>query len=162
MTDNDDQNTTTNAPEDDDWQVACSDEEMYGWNKETRSGQWQPSPSRIAFLYNEVEKNGGSLDLKWQCPGRRPPSSSSPSSNNDKKTSSVAEATKQSISTEFDFDEEFADSPASSTVRSTVPSLASRRKTGQSECRLLFGVTFLSMYLLASERDRMYLDPLFL
>jgi len=131
MTDNDDPNTTTNTPEDDDdWQVACSDEEMYGWHKEVRNRQWQPSPSRIAFLYNELERNGGSLDLKWQCSGRRPPSSSSPS-NNDKKTFSVTEATKQSISTEFDFDEEFADSPASSTVQSTVPSLTSRRKTGQ-------------------------------
>ena len=108
----------------DQWSIDVSDDEKYGTNL-TRQGKvtkWEPSPTRIAFLYQQLEKNG-SLDLKWKCPGRRSPSVHSPAAGNnvlERNKVNVVDANKQSnlLASEFEFDEKFGDFNPTSTVTS--------------------------------------------
>jgi hypothetical protein len=86
------------------------------------------------------------MDLRWQCPGRRSPSVHSVSqAGGDKKSgaggsesaSSSKAAAAAAAVTEFDFDEEFADTSAATAKLTSIPN---RRKTGNqtSELFLLF------------------------
>jgi hypothetical protein len=63
----------------------------------------------MAQLYQQIDRIG-TIDLEWQSPGRRPPSSEEVGQQIDQNVLSTAtDSTKQSTMTEFDFDEEFAD-----------------------------------------------------
>lgn len=100
-----------------DWTVSCSDEESYQPNSSQRevNGKkvWEPSGQQIAFLYRQLEKSG-SIDLKWQCPGRRSPSVHSNSQSNDKKLDTMDNSKLAPEPNEFDFDEDILDQPSMS------------------------------------------------
>lgn len=124
-------------PVEQDWKVSCSDDEGYG-RIDSSNTSWEPPVKQIALLYQQLEKNG-SLDLKWQCPGRRSPSvhSTSGQTVDKSKTSNMTDSSKpNSAVTEFDFDEEFADSnPA--TAKLSAP-----RRKNSSESRNFFVIFF--------------------
>ena len=113
----------------DDWKVECSDEDSYPEVKPSK--EWEPNGQQIAMLYRQLEKIG-SIDLKWQCPGRRSPSVHSSSLGMDKKMTDANEQSKKTIEpNEFDFDDDFMDEPTMNKV--TVPR---RKSTTQSRCFL--------------------------
>ena len=129
-----------------DWTVECSDEETHSknWTQRQVDGKtvWEPPGKQIAFLYQQLEKTG-CMDLRWQCPGRRSPSVHSVSQGaGDKKSASASETgSKVAVVTEFDFDEEFADTNAATAKLTAIPN---RRKTGNqtSELFLFFSSFF--------------------
>lgn len=87
--------------------VDCSDEESYQmdgtFSKVDGKINWTPNPTRIAELYQQIEKNGV-LDLKWTNPGRRSPSDHSSSQNVEGKSDSEEQKPSDGP-TAFDFDE---------------------------------------------------------
>jgi uncharacterized protein with WD repeat len=97
------------------WTVECSDEESYQASSSHRmiNGKkvWEPSGQQIAFLYRQLEKSG-SIDLKWQCPGRRSPSVHSNSQGSDKKLDTGENSKTVDEPNEFDFDEDILDQPS--------------------------------------------------
>lgn len=130
---------STGQEDDSDWTVACSDEETCSktWTVREVAGKrvWEPtSGKQIAFLYQQLEKTG-CMDLRWQCPGRRSPSVHSASQGTgDKKAANASEASsKAPVVTEFDFDEEFADTNAATVKVAAIPN---RRKTGNQTSEL--------------------------
>lgn len=144
------------------WTVECSDEETYnnvGTNRQVeRKTIWEPSGKQIAFLYQQLEKTG-CIDLRWQCPGRRSPSVHSVTQGaGDKKSANANESnSKVSVVTEFDFDEEFADTNAATAKLTAIPN---RRKTGNqtselfrfscsSFCFLIYGTFPLSFFFIS-------------
>ena len=58
----------TKGPVPEDLCIECSDDENYGPEK----GEWEPAPSDIIELYEQLAK-GDALELDWKCPGRRDP-----------------------------------------------------------------------------------------
>ena len=77
-----------------DWFVACSDEEKYT-STSCKKGklQWTPKPEVMIQLFEQIdkgEKEGNcmyltesNLNLDWKCPGRRPPTPSDDSDMDD-------------------------------------------------------------------------------
>ncbi|XP_014255476.1 PAXIP1-associated glutamate-rich protein 1-like [Cimex lectularius] len=58
--------------ENDDWELACSDEEKYEVKLHGR--KWQPPVERIVELFEKLSgSDEGLLPISWTCPGRRPP-----------------------------------------------------------------------------------------
>ncbi|KAK6184547.1 hypothetical protein SNE40_006997 [Patella caerulea] len=57
--------------EDDDWCIDCSDDEKYN-PTQLRKGVWEPKPEDVISLFEKLEKDRF-IELRWQCPGRRPP-----------------------------------------------------------------------------------------
>jgi len=106
-----------------DWKVSCSDDEGYG-GRSDKDGKWEPPIDQVIMFYQRLQENG-SLELKWSCPGRRSPSLESESQlGSERKSSNASTSDTTKASTEFDFDEEFADSVSNPTTKLS----ASRRK----------------------------------
>lgn len=112
--------------EDGEWEVGCSDEESYapaGVDKPDLRN-WEPTGVQIALLYKQLEKIG-SIDLKWQCPGRRSPSVHSNTTGAEKKSQELSDQAKKVVEpNEFDFDDDAFDEPVGQTSK-----LAVRRKS---------------------------------
>ena len=77
-----------------DWFVACSDEEKYtSTGCEKGKLEWTPKPEVMIELFETIdkgEKEGNflyltesKLNLDWKCPGRRPPTPSDESDMDD-------------------------------------------------------------------------------
>ena len=61
--------------EDDDWEVACSDEELYYGDdnkKDEKDESWNPSIEKIVMFCKKMV-DGEKLKLEWESPGRRSP-----------------------------------------------------------------------------------------
>lgn len=122
---------------DEDWKVSCSDEEKYLPPRDDhgvgRPSDWEPKPEEIARLYATlVEK--GSLDLEWQCPGRRSPSIHSNESDGADRRAVEENEMKTSEPNEFDFDDEGPDpncSPKITPRRRAAPATSAQKRVAK-------------------------------
>lgn len=122
---------------DENWKVSCSDEEKYLPPRDDhgvgRPSDWEPKPEEIARLYATlVEK--GSLDLEWQCPGRRSPSIHSNESDGADRRAVEENEMKTSEPNEFDFDDEGPDpncSPKITPRRRAAPATSAQKRVAK-------------------------------
>ncbi|XP_046398640.1 PAXIP1-associated glutamate-rich protein 1 [Ischnura elegans] len=101
------ENSETTAEQDssDNWCVECSDDERYE-GKVKGSRGWEPPADDIIRLY-EILDRGGSVELEWQCPGRRAPSPAEADFYPDEEESQESVPEEKS---DFDFAEDFSGS----------------------------------------------------
>ncbi|GIY84175.1 uncharacterized protein CEXT_590311 [Caerostris extrusa] len=108
--------------ESDDWVIDCSDDELSSSVKDNNS--WEPSPDEIASMYETLDIKG-TLELDWQCPGRRSPSTNSMKSDlNEKGPASNDNGKTEVEPNEFDFNDEFSTEQIS-------PKISARKRGGQ-------------------------------
>ncbi|GIY87085.1 uncharacterized protein CDAR_255911 [Caerostris darwini] len=106
----------------DDWVIDCSDDELSSSVKDNNS--WEPSPDEIASMYETLDIKG-TLELDWQCPGRRSPSTNSMKSDlNEKGPASNDNGKTEVEPNEFDFNDEFSTEQIS-------PKISARKRGGQ-------------------------------
>lgn len=97
------------------WCVDGSDDEKYDPSKSGK-GVWEPNAEDILKLFERIEKDKV-LELKWNCPGRKPPPSEADNDGKDaemdekdEETNAEEDEKKVEQPTEFDFDDdEFGD-----------------------------------------------------
>ncbi|XP_071443604.1 PAXIP1-associated glutamate-rich protein 1 [Hetaerina americana] len=97
--------STTDQDSLDNWCVECSDDERYE-GKVKGSRGWEPPAEDIIRLYEMLDR-GKTVELEWQCPGRRAPSPAETDYYPDEEESQESIPQEKS---DFDFAEDFSGS----------------------------------------------------
>jgi hypothetical protein len=114
-----------------DWYVACSDEEVYTKPRYVKGKMetWAPEPKEMIELLESIDKTSGeSVPLEWNC-NRRPPTPSTESEYSDSDDEAARlEAAKAAKDFDFDADEDMNTTPTMS--RKSLPGSAQRELKG--------------------------------
>lgn len=137
------------SKDNEDWFVACSDEEVYRQEGCVRGkmSDWRPNPEETLRLLQTLDQSGPeALKLEWQCGGRRPPTPSTESEYSDSDDEAARlEAAK--AAKDFDFADE--DEPKTP-LASRRPGSAQRELKGSARKK----TTDLKSILSSMERHR--------